>query len=163
MSLEFVFLSRILLSAVLGILIGLERTMACKRAGMRTFALVSMGSTLFVLIGEALVATHVDVASLGEVTRIPAAIISGIGFLGAGMILVKHDVLRGLTTAAGLWVTAGVGIAVGFGMYYVAIFTVLITLLIFTAVWLLEAAVKKYTRHYNSVIIAESEEDVFND
>lgn len=151
---ESILLLKIIIAAVLGMLIGLERTIAGKRAGMRTFALVSVGSALFVIVSNAIVQD-----SAFDPMRVPAAIVSGIGFLGAGMILLRQDVLRGLTTAAGLWVTAGVGIAVGFGMYYVATFVVLVTLLIFMGVWFLEQVIKSYTRHDTSVIIGEPSQE----
>ncbi len=129
------------LAATLGLLIGSERSIAGKVAGMRTFAFVSLGSALFITIS-----ILVTDAYLGRVNfdpmRILASIITGIGFIGAGMILLRQNVLRGLTTAAGLWVAAGVGAAVSFGLYAIAIFTTLLTIFIFTAVWFVENKLK---------------------
>lgn len=151
---EVVLFTKILLAAVLGSLIGLERTVAGKHAGMRTFGLVSMGAALFVIIAQMVSAEYVSIANV-DLIRVPAAIISGIGFLGAGMIILRQDVLRGLTTAAGLWVTAGVGMAVGFGMYYLATFVVLMTLLIFMGVWLIESRVKRVTHNEDASIVID--------
>jgi len=139
--LELEVLTKIVISAVLGGLVGLERTMALKHAGMRTFALVSMGATLFIVIAQIVVSQYVNIINM-DVMRILASIISGIGFLGAGMILMQKDSLHGLTTAAGLWATAGIGAAVGFGMYYLATFTVLIILILFMGMWFIEEKVR---------------------
>ena len=129
------------LAAVLGLLLGAERSIAGKSAGMRTFALIALGSCLFT-ITSVLVTTEY----LGKVNfdpmRVTAAIISGVGFIGAGLILFRQNLLRGLTTAAGMWIASGVGVAVGFGLYAIALFTTLITLFIFTAVWFVEAKLK---------------------
>ncbi len=132
-------------AAGLGLVLGFERTIAGKRAGMRTFALVSLSAALFVVVS-----ILINDMFLGRVNfdpmRVPAAIISGIGFIGAGLILFRENALRGLTTAAGLWVAAGVGVASGFGLYAIAIFTTLLTLFIFTAVWFVEYYVKHFAR-----------------
>lgn len=134
---------RLLVASGLGFLIGFERTLAGKTAGMRTYALVSLASALFIVIGLV-----VNASFLGKVNfdpmRVLAAIISGIGFIGAGLIVLRENFLRGLTSAAGLWVAAAVGAASGFGLYYLATFTTLLTLFIFTAVWFIEHAVKTW-------------------
>jgi putative Mg2+ transporter-C (MgtC) family protein len=118
---------KLTLAAILGLAIGAERTIAGKNAGMRTFALVN----------------H---AYLGQINfdpmRISAGIITGVGFIGAGMIFSKDDLLKGLTTAAGLWAIAGIGMAVGFGLYTISIFSTLLVLFIFTALWFLEERVR---------------------
>jgi putative Mg2+ transporter-C (MgtC) family protein len=109
---------KLVLAAVLGGIIGIERELRDKPAGLRTNILICVGSTLFMSISA-------QVAQLlgGDPTRIAAQIISGIGFLGAGAVLHSHGFVLGLTTAATIWVVAGVGMALGSSMYGVAVFT----------------------------------------
>ena len=135
---DLVMFGKLLLALVLGSLIGTERAVVARQAaGTRTFGLVALGACLFVLAGN-----YVDTAYLGIVnfnpTHIAAAVVTGIGFLGAGLIIFRGDSLHGVTTAAGLWIVAALGVAVGFGMYSVAIFTALLTLLMFTGMWYVE-------------------------
>lgn len=129
MTQTFTSLLPLFISLGLGLLIGLERTLAGKSAGMRTYALVAVASTLLILIS-----THI-VSYYGphnvDVLRIAAAIVTGIGFLGAGLIVFRDDHVSNLTTAAGIWFTAGIGIAVGFGMYADALAATLIAVFIF--------------------------------
>ncbi len=115
---------RLILGTVLGAIIGVERSFFKKQAGLRTFALVSLGATLFSLIASYL--------PTDSSARILANIILGIGFLGSGLIFLKEEHIFGLTTAAALWTTAGVGLAVGQGFYLEA-FTVTILILIILA------------------------------
>src|SRR5436305_11401657 len=103
---------KLLMAAALGGIIGIEREIRDKPAGLRTNILICVGSTLFMSISTA----------FGD-TRIGAQIITGIGFLGAGSVLHSHGFVLGLTTAATIWVVAGVGMALGSGMYLVAVFT----------------------------------------
>lgn len=133
---------RLLLAVVLGMCIGAERLFAHKEAGMKTHALVAMGSALFVLVSEAMVAKYAGLSGLNP-TMIPAQIIVGIGFLGAGSILFRDSRLMGLTTAGGLWVTAGVGMAAGFGASALAIAATVLILLILTLVNILEKPIRK--------------------
>lgn len=109
------------LSLALGALVGAERQRGDRPAGMRTHALVCLGSTVFMLV-SAFAFPEFTQAVGGRVdpTRIAAQVVTGIGFLGAGMIFTQRNVTRGLTTAAGLWVVAAIGLAVGAGMYFVA-------------------------------------------
>jgi len=109
---------KLVLAAVLGGIIGIEREIRDKPAGLRTNILICVGSTLFMSIS-----TKVAEMLGGDPTRIAAQIISGIGFLGAGAVLHSHGFVLGLTTAATIWVVAGVGMALGSGMYLVAVFT----------------------------------------
>lgn len=126
----------LLVALALGVIIGLERTVAHKTAGMRTYGLVSMGSCLFVILSQ-LVLAESGMANLDPM-RTAAAIIMGIGFLCGGVIIFQNHELTGLTTAAGLWVSAGIGMAVGFGQVGLAIFTTFITLIVFTLLWTVE-------------------------
>ena len=114
---------RLILAAVLGGIIGLERQIRDKPAGLRTNILICVGSTLFMSLS-----TRVAQLLGGDPTRIAAQIISGIGFLGAGAVLHSHGFVLGLTTAATIWVVAGVGMALGSGMYGVATFVTAMSL-----------------------------------
>ena len=111
-------LLRLLIAAALGFLIGLERKIRVKEAGIRTHAMVSLGAALIMEVSK------YGFADMGaeypDYSRIAAQIVSGIGFLGAGIIMYNRGALRGLTTAAGIWTTAGVGMAAGAGMYILA-------------------------------------------
>ncbi|PIR82221.1 hypothetical protein COU20_03630 [Candidatus Kaiserbacteria bacterium CG10_big_fil_rev_8_21_14_0_10_59_10] len=140
---EAVILGKLLLATVLGLLIGTERAlMARQAAGSRTFALVSLGSCLFIVAG-----LHIDVRYLGIVNfdpaRVLAAVVQGIGFIGAGLIIFRGHALHGVTTAAGLWVAAAVGAMVGFGMYAIAIFAVLLALTVLFGMWYVENRFKR--------------------
>lgn len=133
---------RLLLSVVVGGLIGKERARHGRAAGMRTHILVCLGSALTALCGTYCVET---LGYSSDAGRLSAQVISGIGFLGAGMILVKNNsVIVGLTTAAGMWTTAAVGIALGFG-FYTGAFAVTILCLITTVLLARFEKNKKYT------------------
>jgi putative Mg2+ transporter-C (MgtC) family protein len=128
---------KLLLAVFLGLLIGLERLFAHKEAGMKTHALVSMGAALFVIISEMLAFKYGTLGSF-DPSRMASQIIVGIGFLGAGSIILEGSRLKGLTTASGFWVTAGIGMAAGFGFFDLAIITTLFVLLIFIILYILE-------------------------
>jgi putative Mg2+ transporter-C (MgtC) family protein len=130
-------LLQLAIAALLGMLLGVERSIAGKVAGMRTYGLVSMGACLFVVVS---IAVAQSVAAFWPIDplRVLEGVITGVGFIGAGMILFRESSLQGLTTAAGLWIAAGVGVTVGYGLYVIALFATLLTLFIFTAVWFLE-------------------------
>jgi putative Mg2+ transporter-C (MgtC) family protein len=131
----------LLIALGLGLLIGLERSFAHKTAGMRTYGLVSMGSCLFILLSQ-LVIPESGLYSFDPM-RTAAGVIMGIGFLCGGVIIYQNHQLSGLTTAAGLWVSAGIGMAVGFGHADLAIFATLITLIVFTFLWFVEHMVTR--------------------
>lgn len=136
-----------LLSALLlGVVLGAERSFAGKTAGMRTYGLVSMGSALFVVISKIISDSYLGLVNFDPM-RVVAGIITGIGFLGAGLIIFRDSKLNGLTTAAGLWVSSGIGIAVGYELYGLAILATLLTLLTFTLLWFLEKKVKMFSNH----------------
>ena len=126
----------LVLATIFGACLGLERSLAHKTAGLRTFGLVSMGSCLFILIARFVIPT-VDTFSFDPL-RLAAAVVMGIGFLGGGVIVLKESHLSGLTTAAGLWVASGIGMAVGYGLIMLALFATIATLLIFTIFWYIE-------------------------
>ena len=129
----------LLVALVLGSALGLERSLARKTAGVRTFGLVSMGSCLFILIARFVIPT-VDTFNYDPL-RIASGVVMGIGFLCGGVIIFRDSALTGLTTAAGLWVAAGIGMAVGYGLVNLAIFATATTLLVFTAFWFIEQKV----------------------
>ncbi|MFL0196625.1 MgtC/SapB family protein [Clostridium sp. WILCCON 0269] len=109
---------KLILSGVLGALIGFERRSRSKQAGLRTHFVVAVGSALIMLVSKYGFQDLLNVSSVSiDPSRIAAQVVSGVGFLGAGTIIVEHQFVRGLTTAAGLWATAGIGIAIGAGMY----------------------------------------------
>jgi putative Mg2+ transporter-C (MgtC) family protein len=105
----------LLVSAFLGFAIGFERKLRYKEAGIRTHTIVSVGSTLVMVISKYAFSNDYDTS------RVAAQIVSGVGFLGAGMIVYRQHEVRGLTTAAGVWATAGVGMACGGRLYVIAV------------------------------------------
>ena len=120
-NLEFLF--RILLSAALGAAIGLERTQRQKEAGVRTHCIIACASAVFMILSKY---AFIDTAALdgsrgADTARIAAQVVSGISFLGAGVIFKNGSSIRGLTTAAGMWGTAAVGMAIGAGMYWLGL------------------------------------------
>ncbi|HLP86628.1 MAG TPA: MgtC/SapB family protein [Candidatus Paceibacterota bacterium] len=133
---------RLLVALLLGMVIGTERVWAHKTAGMRTYALVSMGSALFVIISNEMVKFYTGFSGLNPLILI-SQIVVGIGFIGAGLIFTKDSKLMGLTTATGLWVSAGIGMAAGFKLFNIAIITTILTLFIFIVLWFLEEQLRK--------------------
>lgn len=136
---------RIFVATLLGGIIGFERGKHGRAAGMRTHILVSLGSALCSMIG----AFVTNGAEMGDPTRIASGVVSGIGFLGAGMILVKNtSKVTGLTTAAAMWATSAVGLAAGSG-YYVGAFTGAFAIIITTSLMtILEIRRKRDRRYY---------------
>ena len=130
---------RLLLAAVLGGLLGIEREQHGKDAGVRTHMLVAMGAALFVLLSQQAGMPPSDLS------RVIQGVIAGIGFLGAGTILKgdDEDKVRGLTTAAGIWLTAAIGVAAGMGHESTAVLSTLLTLAIFTLMPHLVALLEK--------------------
>lgn len=135
---------KLILAVVLGGLIGTERALLAKQyAGTRTFGLVALGASLFVIIGNYVNVAFISTADI-QPTFIAAAIITGIGFLGGGLIVFRGDSLHGVTTAAGLWMTAGIGMAVGFGLFELSVFATLMVLILFTGMWYVENRFKHW-------------------
>jgi putative Mg2+ transporter-C (MgtC) family protein len=129
---------QIFLAMVLGALIGIERSFAGKTAGMRTYGLVAMGSCLFIVVSNLVIPMYDGLGFSVQPLQLAAGIITGIGFLCGGAIIFRDSHLSGLTTAAGLWVACGIGLAVGYKLYELATFTALVTLFNFTALWFIE-------------------------
>ena len=143
----------------LGTVLGLERTLAGKTAGMRTYGMIALGSSVFVIISEMIMSSLKNPLIVSPVIM-PAAIISGIGFIGAGLIILHSNKITGLTTAAGLWVAAGVGMASGFGFLNLAVIASVIALMIFTIMWFLEDILKKYAYDPQTESIAIEEDKI---
>ena len=124
-------LKGLVLAVLLGALIGLERECAQRAAGLRTFSLISLGAALFVMISRLSFIQYLGVSNL-DPSRTLGQIIVGIGFLGAGIIIFKEreSKVEGLTTAAMMWVTSAVGAAVGLELYWLAISTTILIVLI---------------------------------
>lgn len=128
MTFEFELLSRLLLAAFLGLILGLEREYIGKPAGMRTYALVSLGSALFTIISKFGFLDSAGVAL--DPSRVAAQIVTGIGFLGAGIIVLQGIKLRGVTTASGIWVSAAIGMAAGTGLYLISLTGTLVAVIL---------------------------------
>lgn len=129
MEMEWNFIVRLCVAGLCGTIIGLDREYRVKDAGFRTHFLVAMGSALIMIVsqyGFADILTHPGVGL--DPSRIAAQVVSGIGFIGAGTIIIHRQLVRGLTTAASLWATAGIGLAAGAHMYIVAGAATLLTL-----------------------------------
>ena len=114
----------LILAALLGFFIGLERKLRDKEAGIRTHTIVAFGAALMMVISKFAFDAEADSA------RVAAQIVAGIGFLGAGIIVYKKNVVHGLTTAAGVWTTAGIGMACGGGLWLIAIIATVVLVLI---------------------------------
>lgn len=125
------FLARIVLAAICGAIIGYERKSRMKEAGVRTHMIVALGSALFMVISkygfsDIMGQNGIDI----DPSRIASQVVSGIGFLGAGMIFVRKTFVSGLTTAAGVWTTAAVGMTMGAGLYVLALAATVLVLII---------------------------------
>lgn len=130
-NLSFEFIFRLVFAAILGGTIGLERNYRAKDAGFRTHFLVALGSALFMLVSQ--YGFDLSLEKLSKISwdpsRIASQVVTGIGFIGAGTIIFQKHVIRGLTTAAGLWVTSAIGLTCGAGMYLIATAATLLVLL----------------------------------
>jgi len=123
---NFEFLIKMVLATVMGVIIGFERKSRNKGAGIRTHAIVSLASALMMIVSKY---GFFDIVEY-DAARVAAQVVSGIGFLGTGLIFIKNNAVNGLTTAAGIWATAGIGLAMGAGLYAVAIFGTLLIVII---------------------------------
>jgi putative Mg2+ transporter-C (MgtC) family protein len=136
--LENAYLWRLLLAALLGTLMGIDRSIAGKHAGMRTYALVSMGSCVFSLVST-LASYQLGAAFPGvNPLQITSSIVVGIGFIGTGLAVFRGNHPVELTTASGLWVVAAIGMACGYGLTDIALATTILGMIIFTIVTRIE-------------------------
>lgn len=143
---------RLILALLLGGLIGTERGRHGRAAGMRTHVLVCIGSCMTALVGIYIQSINPN----ADIARIAAQVISGIGFLGAGTIMIRNQsVITGLTTAAGVWCTATIGIALGYGFYLAALIATVITIVTATLLTRLEGGKKYIIRCYVELKDAE--------
>lgn len=120
---------RLMLAAALGIILGIEREYVGKSAGMRTYMLVCFGSALFTILSIEGFDFYAGISAF-DPSRILSQIVVGVGFIGAGLIIFQENKIRGLTTAAEMWVVAAIGAAVGLNFFVIAIFSTLFILLI---------------------------------
>ena len=127
------YIIRIAVAALLGAIIGLDREYRTKAAGFRTHCLVALGSALFMIVSvHGFDDLPKDQMTLRmDPARIAAQVVTGIGFIGAGTIIFQKNMVKGLTTAAGLWVTAAIGLACGVGMHWLAAFATLLVIICF--------------------------------
>lgn len=123
---NLIYIIRIIVSAACGAAIGIERSKRQKEAGIRTHLIVAIGSALMMIVSKY---AFYDSVSF-DASRIAANVITGVSFLGAGVIFVKDTSIKGLTTAAGIWATSGVGLAVGGGMISVGVFSAVLIILV---------------------------------
>lgn len=140
--------TQLTIAVLLGGLIGIERTLAHRLAGFRTFAMVSLGACVFTIISNLSLTLYGD-ASAFDPSRIVSQIVVGVGFLAGGTIIFTKEHLQGLTTSAGLWVSAGIGVAVGMGFYAIAGFVTILTILIFGLFWQIERRLVKKTHEHS--------------
>lgn len=149
---------RLVLAVLLGGLIGVERAGTNHDAGLRTHVLVCLGSAIVMVVSENI---FLD-GYTADATRIGAQVVSGIGFLGAGCILINGNRIRGLTTAAGLWATASVGLGIGMGYYFISIVATVLILVAMTILSPLSTFLqKKQKRHkFNIEVIVKSKNSV---
>jgi len=141
------FLGRLVLAALLGGVVGLEREIHGRPAGIRTYLILSLGTALLMVLSEYLVVgyhgKYPGVSLQGDPGRIAGQAITGIGFLGAGVIIRYQDIVRGLTTAACVWLVCSVGLAVGAGFYVLGVMVTLLTLLALIGLKAVERRMRK--------------------
>ena len=119
---QFDMVVKLIVALALGLIVGIEREFVGKEAGTKTYSLVTLGAALFTILSFD--------PNFPDPSRIIAQIITGIGFIGAGLIIFHENKIHGLTTAAGLWTMAGVGVAAGMGYYFLAVVSTLLVLFI---------------------------------
>ncbi len=134
---EYVFVWRLLVAVILGSLMGLDRSIAGKHAGMRTYALVSLGSCVFAIVGT-LSSYQLGGFPGTNPLQIAASVVIGIGFIGSGLAAMRGEHPAELTTASGIWVVSAVGLACGYGLFIIATFCTVLGIIIFSVVSKLE-------------------------
>jgi putative Mg2+ transporter-C (MgtC) family protein len=156
---EIDFILKILLAAMLGGIIGLERELSHKEAGLRTNILIAIGSTLITILSFKIAA----MSKTADPARLTAQIVSGIGFLGAGAIIQARFAVHGLTTAATIWTVAAIGIAVGSGFYLVAFLVAIFVVIVLTVFKFLLAYLEKQKQIYVYLISTEEKASLLVD
>jgi len=150
------WLFRILLAVVLGGLVGFERQYHGRPAGLRTHILVCLGSALITLASIGLLAAEISAGSAirSDPARVAAGVITGIGFLGGGVIMRTRDQVRGLTTAASIWFTAGLGVIIGLGFTAIAVTTTIIEQITLIGLAYFEGFIPSF--HYRDLLVTVS-------
>lgn len=156
---ELDIILKILLAAMLGGIIGLERELSHKEAGLRTNILIAIGSTLITILSFKIAA----LSKTADPARLTAQIVSGIGFLGAGAIIQARFAVHGLTTAATIWTVAAIGIAVGSGFYLVAFLVAIFVVIVLTVFKFLLAYLEKQKQSYVYLISTEEKASLLVD
>ena len=154
------FILRLFVAGILGAVVGLDREYRAKEAGYRTHFLVSLGSALIMVVSQYGFQDVILENSVSlDPSRVAAQVVSGIGFIGAGTIIIQKQFVRGLTTAAGIWATAGIGLAVGAGMYGLGIAATLLTL---AGLELLSVIFKSIGMRSSLVVFSTSDKEAIN-
>ncbi|OGG43194.1 hypothetical protein A3G50_02080 [Candidatus Jorgensenbacteria bacterium RIFCSPLOWO2_12_FULL_42_11] len=134
---------QLLLAVTLGSLIGMERELRGRLAGVKTHALVCLGAGLFTVLSTIGFGEFVSGTGL-DPSRVASQIVVGIGFLGAGLIVFQQSQIQGLTTAAGIWTTAAIGMAIGVKFYFVALFATFLVLLVYAVLYYFEIFIDRF-------------------
>lgn len=148
---EYDILLKIFLAAILGGIVGLERELSQKEAGLRTNILISVGSAFITILSIKIAAT----ANIGDPARLSAQIVSGIGFLGAGAIIQARFAVHGLTTAATIWTVAAIGIGVGSGYYFTSFLVTILVLIILSLFRYISDMLERQKKMYAYIIRIE--------
>lgn len=152
------FILRLFIAGLLGAVVGLDREYRAKEAGYRTHFLVSLGSALIMIVSQYGFQQIIQENSVSlDPSRVAAQVVSGIGFIGAGTIIIQKQFVRGLTTAAGIWATAGIGLAIGAGMYGVGVAVTILTLI---GLELLSFIFKSLGMRSSMIIFSTAEKDI---
>ncbi len=150
------FILRLFIAGILGAVIGLDREYRAKEAGYRTHFLVSLGSALIMIVSQYGFQQIIQESSVSlDPSRVAAQVVSGIGFIGAGTIIIQKQFVRGLTTAAGIW--AGIGLAIGAGMYDIGVAATVLTLM---GLELLSYIFKSLGMKSSMIIFSTNEKDI---
>ena len=155
MTIDWVLILRLFCAGLFGGIIGLEREIRAKEAGLRTHFIVALGSALFMIISQ-----YAFDGQQHDAARVAAQVVSGIGFIGAGVIIFQKNAVRGVTTAAGLWVAAAIGLATGAGMYAVAIAATLLTVICLEAMNFFHS--RNGEKEVHLTLNSEDEEDIIS-
>ena len=156
---EIEILLKILLSAVLGGIIGLEREIHHKEAGLRTNILIAIGSTLITILSFKIA----ESSTMADPARITAQIVTGIGFLCAGAIIQARFAVHGLTTAASIWTVAAIGISVGTGLYLISFLITILVVIILTAFRYISSALESQKKPYAYIIDTDEKATILID
>ena len=149
---------RLLTALLIGSVIGIDRGMKRRGAGMKTHTLVCLGAAIVMITGQYI---HMEFGGTGDVARLGAQVISGVGFLGVGTIIVTgRNQVRGLTTAAGLWACACIGLAAGIGFVDAAIFTLLLVIITLKVLTRVDAMIHKYAKVFDVYIEFDTNKNV---